>query len=665
MTTRTIVSLWLVALGSWLWPASVWAQIRPKDYPTATNLLGTDILVVTQNPGATNESTRKLTITQVGQAIGAISVSNSAVLYVSPTGSDISAERGNPNRPWGSISNALRVLTNGDTLKIMPGWYTNTALIHAAGGDAPWMVRGVTNVFIDASGAETYWPTQLSAMVIRECNGVTVRGLGFHNKKVLPPATWLTDIVPSQGTFAALTIVNSEHVLIEGCRFRDLWDHGIVANGDCAGKAVGDNNTSNDVCVSRCSFENLGFGAYLSWPDGAAVVPGPGQKITDNYISNTGRGVEVYPMPDTDNSAEGRSITITGNHLYKTAGEAIMVIRVGGGVVSDNTIDNPEGFTVFASFDAGIKIEYCKNVVFSGNSIRNKTYPGILIQFGNTNLTFIGNSLRQCGFILGYAKMFGCRFVENTITDSSYSGMSINDDFQGNEISRNRFQNIASAGYGISVSGGVFSSNRIDGNVFWSDTAGAGGVALKLHGGVTASGNRWFNNRLDNHFTVRVEGGTADSVIFEGIDAGTIDLAPARISSQEWDIGLTNVQFSDSLGFPAALILGSSLQPYVGIALWPDDWSTDHFTTLSLYSDIGPTFGNTLINIRGETAYFKGTLYATSGVVSGGVVSWPTNTVNTPPVFALGQFGYWNSNGLMLWKCWNTNGTTVCRPTLP
>jgi hypothetical protein len=50
-------------------------------------------------------------------------------------------------------------------------------------------------------------------------------------------------------------------------------------------------------------------------------------------------------------------------------------------------------------------------------------------------------------------------------------------------------------------------------------------------------------------------------------------------------------------------------------------------------------------------------------VNTNGVMYWPTNTVTTPPVLALGSFAYWNSNGLMLWKCWNTNNTTVCVPT--
>jgi hypothetical protein len=60
-----------------------------------------------------------------------------------------------------------------------------------------------------------------------------------------------------------------------------------------------------------------------------------------------------------------------------------------------------------------------------------------------------------------------------------------------------------------------------------------------------------------------------------------------------------------------------------------------------------------------------GTNWISDGTTPAGWIVFPTNTVTTPPALALGSFGFWNSNGLMLWKCWNTNGSTVCRPTVP
>jgi hypothetical protein len=49
-------------------------------------------------------------------------------------------------------------------------------------------------------------------------------------------------------------------------------------------------------------------------------------------------------------------------------------------------------------------------------------------------------------------------------------------------------------------------------------------------------------------------------------------------------------------------------------------------------------------------------------VNTNGVLIWPTNTITVPPVLDLGSFSFWNSNGMALWKCWNTNGSTVCAP---
>lgn len=49
-------------------------------------------------------------------------------------------------------------------------------------------------------------------------------------------------------------------------------------------------------------------------------------------------------------------------------------------------------------------------------------------------------------------------------------------------------------------------------------------------------------------------------------------------------------------------------------------------------------------------------------VNTNGVLIWATNTVVTPPALSLGSFALWNSNGMGLWLCRNTNNTVICTP---
>jgi hypothetical protein len=313
-------------------------------------------------------------------------------------------------------------------------------------------------------------------------------------------------------------------------------------------------------------------------------VPGPGQKITDNYIVDTTRGIEVYPIPDTDNSAETRSITIVGNHLTRIKGEAIMAIRLGGGVIAGNTIDNPLGYPADASFDYGIRVEYCQGVQFSGNSIRNRAV-GIMFLGPVTNCSFSENVLRMSPILIDGVPIIGCRFTDNIFSDVGFAGIGGNNNWQGNEFSRNRFVNVG--------------TNNSQSPIYYN--SGAGTCVSNVF-----DGNTFSTIFVNTKPTVTIEvGGTVSGNIY-----------------------------GQNFMLPGYTI----------------PWAA-------------PAGGITNANISGGRGYFSGTVYATNGVVSGGVVSWPTNTVNTPPVFALGQFGYWNSNGLMLWKCWNTNGTTVCAPT--
>lgn len=74
------------------------------------------------------------------------------------------------------------------------------------------------------------------------------------------------------------------------------------------------------------------------------------------------------------------------------------------------------------------------------------------------------------------------------------------------------------------------------------------------------------------------------------------------------------------------------------------------------YLGIGRSF-----NTPTNALHVQGHTTLSSNVLVGGTLMFPTNTVTTPPTLALGTFGFWNSNGMALWKVWNTNGATVAQ----
>lgn len=134
--------------------------------------------------------------------------------------------------------------------------------------------------------------------------------------------------------------------------------------------------------------------------------------------------------------------------------------------------------------------------------------------------------------------------------------------------------------------------------------------------------------------------GSSNAPVVSGGDLGTISFQ-----------GATNVGGLSAIG---AYILAEASQ----------NWSASaRGTRLRFYTV--PNDSNVdseSLRIEHGTTYIYNHGHVASNLTVQGIMVFPTNTVTTPPSLSLGSFAFWNSNGLALWKCWNTNGTTVCIP---
>lgn len=173
-----------------LLPISALAQFRTTNsvFPLTTSLDSTDVFLIGR-PGVTNFN---MSATNVAQGIfdvagGTLVVTNlealniygngpglsnvaimPTTLYVSASvGSDTTAQRGDPSRPWQTISNAVYAAQYGDTVCVLAGtnygrvvmkegvslYYAPSAVHHVGANDWFYDCMGVTNVMITGYGS--------------------------------------------------------------------------------------------------------------------------------------------------------------------------------------------------------------------------------------------------------------------------------------------------------------------------------------------------------------------------------------------------------------------------------------------------------------------------------------------------------------------------------
>lgn len=144
-------------------------------------------------------------------------------------------------------------------------------------------------------------------------------------------------------------------------------------------------------------------------------------------------------------------------------------------------------------------------------------------------------------------------------------------------------------------------------------------------------------------------------------------ISDGAISITLWhEATVTNSQFSGWIDWIMPYVR-SNLIDVVTVNELLDLEDTEDFTvhrgTIKQSLGISTNLPQAALHVVGNGSTPLSTFGITAGMntfqIETNCVIWPTNQITTPPTLTLGSFGFWNSNGLALWKVWNTNGTTA------
>lgn len=400
------------------------------------------------------------------------------------------------------LRSALLTARNNSTIRVLEGVYTNRSVMHAFDGNVPWRMQRLTNVNLIAHGANFFWPTQISALEIRDCENVTVDGLALFNDKSNPnPPAWMTNWFATKGVWGAITIHDSQGIVIKNCILDGMWNHGILA---AVHGAWTTNDATNAVSILNNKISRTGW-AWGAWTDGAGIVTHSGWLVSGNHLDKCGMGVELYPRPG---SSAIRSVTVSGNHIHNAAGTAIGMAQAYNCSVTGNSVDNDYGFTEIGGNSYGMSLDQVVNCIITGNTIRNRVFAvGVLGPV--TNTVFAANNIEfsNSGWYNAGNSVIRCKFVGNVFQNApntagaGYGAFYGNGTYLGNEFLQNTFYNCATnpGTWAMNFNAGTLNTNRFEGNTFWLHRF-TNAVAVSVSS-ATGVGNTWFNNRLYGSYT--------------------------------------------------------------------------------------------------------------------------------------------------------------------
>jgi len=321
-------------------------------------------------------------------------VAGTNILYVSPLGKDSNAERGKIHRAWFSISNAVAAATNGETVMIMPGVYTNDnkRRFRASGASGTWInIWAKTNFNLIGVGNPTIYDAYYTntCVSVSRSSGVTIKGIRFQG--INSNFNHSIDY-PIHGALEYGTA--TEYLTVEECQFLDGQNFAVLDSSDVP--------STNGIVVRNNYFRNYGnISSQIGWDGGAFAGVG----IFENNITDgCSRSCEFWAMPFGGNSGAGTTMCVARNNtiwncMYQGIcdGSSRTVRSV---LVSGNFIHQDASFlrggpgTPLAGSPSSSLINFglMTNVVIVNNYLVGATNIGILV-YSATNATISGNTI--------------------------------------------------------------------------------------------------------------------------------------------------------------------------------------------------------------------------------------------------------------------------------
>ena len=295
---------------------------------------------------------------------------------------------------FATIQSALNAASNGDTIIVAAGTYTNDIWDSSLVGPARYRITKSVTLLGAQAGIDPAGSTD------RGEESILVRTNG------VPYSLYVSDITidgfmignSDPNTGGRLIIAdNADDVTIKNC---------IIQNTPTtsSGHGVYIYPGAENALIEYNSFSNTGWEAIASWQVSGAV-------ISHNYISSSGQhAIQMMGHAGSDNE-------ITYNHISGIVGKnAIQYWGGPGATISHNVIDGEntmyDGIWLDAAADGS---------TVSNNQISDTIYAGINVRGGCTDATVTYNDVSGCGTgIETHAGATGALVNYNNIAGNSW-----------------------------------------------------------------------------------------------------------------------------------------------------------------------------------------------------------------------------------------------------
>lgn len=222
-----------------------------------------------------------------------------------------------------------------------------------------------------------------SGTIFKRPAGVTY--LGFDDAFMVGFSTH------GSGNYTARTNVLIEDITVDGNSYNS------TDSGALSGIYM---HSGSELRIKGCTVKNLGrtagyglsSGIVLSWTKAAVVED-------NDTFDNTGDGIVAYAYNIATVITRNRAYRngVAGIELEGKIGTSYTLPRNKSMVVSNNMVYDNCGAPWGAggtSYGHGILVDFCDDVVITGNTVYNNTiWGGAIALVGNTNVSVVGNSI--------------------------------------------------------------------------------------------------------------------------------------------------------------------------------------------------------------------------------------------------------------------------------
>lgn len=410
-----------------------------------------------------------------GSGIGAVSTN---ILWVSTAGNDATAVKGDPTRPFATISMAASNVANNSEVWIMPGVYTEKAtLSNHAWTNVQTRIRDKTNVVFRGFGnPEIVVTNQGVAFAFLACSNLVWDGIMVTGYKTSNTVAHLNNLF-------WYTYGTNSHFTVQNSTFRNTEGFAIAFGGE-------DTTYTDFVTVRNCRFIGCGatnWSGYGYVEGGACQLAGSHNVFSGNFLTECSRGVETW-----GSTRNIRNTLIEGNTFYNNWDQQVMSfaagVHTGLRIVNNHFEDGPKSWG--------------DNGAASRTEIYVLSAPGVVVN-GNTFTNIYGNAIQVGSSSTSAFTVSGANIINNTILSADsgiYTTSTGQWGLENSVVANNLLVNVTNRALIVSGRNNVIKHNTLINcsRFTGSGTSGSGPIELRAWSG-TCSNNVIEGNRITSY----------------------------------------------------------------------------------------------------------------------------------------------------------------------